>query len=91
MALSLSPRQSGYLWAANVLLLAVTITASFLVDGNGRILIFTEKVSSIIAILLFSSGILCSVVITMGDEKRRIYAFICLFLYILLMWPALAP
>jgi hypothetical protein len=91
MGLSLSPRQSGCLWVANIFLLAVTTAASFLVDGNGRILTLTEKASSIIAILLFSSGILCSVVIVTGDQKRRIYALICVFVYMLLLWPAFAP
>jgi hypothetical protein len=61
------------------------------VDGNGRILILTEEVSSLIAILLFSSGILCSAVMTIADKKRRIYALICVFVYMLLLWPALAP
>ena len=90
MALSLSPRQSGYLWIANIFLLAVTLAASLLVDGNGRILILTEKVSSIIAILLFCTGIFCSAVMAIGDGKRRIYALICVFVYILLLWPAFA-
>jgi hypothetical protein len=54
-------------------------------------LILTEKVSSIIAILLFSSGILCSVVMTIGDKKRRVYGLSCVFVYMLLLWPAFAP
>jgi hypothetical protein len=91
MALSLSPRHSGYLWVANLVVLAATLAASFLVDANGRILILAEKASTIVATLLFSSGILCSVVIAMGDGKRRIYAIICVFVYILLLWPAFAP
>jgi hypothetical protein len=62
-----------------------------LVDANGRILILTEKASTIIATVLFSMGILCSAVITIGDEKRRVYALICALVYVLLLWPAFAP
>ena len=67
------------------------VIMSFLVDGNGRLLGLSEKVSSVVAVLFFSAGIFLSGVLSMIDKKYRIAAVFFLIVYFILIVPAIWP
>ncbi len=75
----------------NFALFICIVIMSFLVDGNGRIIGLTEKISSVIIVLFFSAGIVLSGVLSIIDKKYRIAAVFFLIIYFILIAPAIWP
>lgn len=75
----------------NFVLFICVVIMSFLVDANGRILGLSGKVSSVIAVLFFSFGILLSSALTIIDKRYRIIAVLFLIVYLILAAPAIWP
>ena len=77
--------------AVNFVLLICVVIISLVVDGNGRIFGLSEKPSCIVAILLFSGGILLSATLATMDKAHRLTAVISLIAYLVLAAPAILP
>ena len=75
----------------NFALFICVVIMSFLVDGNGRIFGLSEKASSVITVLFFSSGILLSSALVIIDKRYRFAAVLFLIVYLILAAPAILP
>ena len=75
----------------NFILVLSVVVMSAVVDGNGRIFGLGEKISSIIAVCFFSCGIVLSMILGIGDKRHRIWAVICLIVYLVLAAPTILP
>ncbi len=75
----------------NLAVFLCIIVVSFLVDGNGRILVLSEKASSIIGILFFSVGIIFSNILAIIDKRYRLVAVLFLIIYFILIALLILP
>lgn len=79
------------LTGVNFLVLTCVLIMSVFVDGNGRIFGLGKIISNIIAVSFFSSGILLSTILCIADKQHRIWAVVCLVVYLVLAAPAILP
>ncbi len=78
-----------YVRMVAVVVFALLLAGSLTIDANGRFPGMPETVSSVIAILLFSIGILSSIALCCFAQKGRLWAILLLIGYLVLALPAL--
>lgn len=91
MAKLISERHLKQARVVNFMLVLSVVVMSVVVDGNGRIFGLGEKISSIIVVCFFSCGILLSMILGIADKRHRIWAVVCLIVYLVLAAPAILP
>jgi len=79
-----------WLWAGNLILIAVVLLAGLLIDGNGRLPGLNEALSTLVAAGLMGTGLLLTTVLACIDRKRLIYAMLVAVLYLIMLLPTLA-
>jgi len=84
------PALIRWLWAGNLMLLAVVFLAGLLVDGNGCLPGLNETLSTVVAMGLMGAGLVVTPVLACLDRRRLIYAIVMAALYLALLLPALA-
>jgi hypothetical protein len=72
------------LWSCNIILAILFVAALLLVDGNGRILFFSENVSKAVIILALFCGIGLNTKLMICDAKNKKTALLILAFYLVL-------
>lgn len=88
MTNAISDKWLGRGQMTNSVLVVYAIGLALAADGNGRILSFGERLSSIMAISCFLAGILLSVFLLLLHKGHRLGPAVCLMIYVILGAPA---
>ena len=79
-----------WLWAGNLILIAVVVIAGLLVDGNGRLPGLNETLSTLVYAGLTAAGLLLTTLLACLDRKRLVYAMFIAGIYLFMLLPAQA-
>jgi len=81
------------LWKIHWLIFVITILASSTVDFDYSIFWLPSIISIPITIMLFSSGIILSLVLLLREKllKNKLLAFMSIILYLIMLIPAFWP
>lgn len=82
-----APGRVKALWTANLVILAITVTASFVMDMNCRLPGLDRGPSIAIAAVLFGAGLTVDVAVFVADRGRRAGALLVWATYALMLLP----
>jgi len=85
------PRVLRLAWAVNAVMFGCALVAAILVDGNGRVMGMSELPSLILAVALFTIGVVSSAVVLFLDKRvaGKVAAVLLLAVYLALVVPAI--